>query len=171
MCRTMIGGLFDQMGMMMLVFVCFWAVLTLVMWLVPDAPAARFLHRYLVKLPLHSAAKLERHHLLFVLIITGLMIAGGEAFAIIGPEFVAAYAIDMAIYLDAVLVTYALSAASQARSTIGWTMGAYRKLLRRPQALRRKRRRTDGASGKKPANDDANDHDGHPAFRRHGGLI
>ena len=94
--------------------------LLLVMLVIPDSPLGRVLHRQLVERPLERLAQLERHHLIYAVIIGSMMIAGGEAVAIAGPELVAMWALDVSIYLDAVLVTdgYPPTLLDQARAAI-----------------------------------------------------
>ena len=92
--------------------------LMLVMRLAPDSWLGGMLVRQLVERPLRLAADLERHHLIYVVILAGFMIGGGEVFAVLGPELVAAYALNSAIYFDAVLVAYTLAAVSLARESV-----------------------------------------------------
>jgi len=145
----------------MVAFLGFMAAVTLVLWLAPGSEAGRTLHRQLVERPLEALSDMKRHHLIFFVIIAGFSIAGGEAMALLGPEFVAAYALDLAIYLDAVMVTYALSAVAMARSGGGWLKNAVMRSAR-PVRPRRKRATRRPAGPRKSANDD----DPAPAVRR-----
>ena len=137
----------------MVVVLGFMAAITLVLWLAPGSEAGRALHRQLVERPLEALADFKPHHLIFFVIMAGFAIAGGEALAILGPEVVAAYALDLAIYLDAVMVTYALSAVAMARSGGGWLRNAVMRVVRRtrPRSKRATRR---PAGPRKSANDD-----------------
>jgi len=125
----------------------------LVLLLIPDSQLGRMLHRQLVERPLEALSDIRRHHVIFFVIIAGFAVAGGEAMALLGPEIVAAYALDLAIYLDAVLVTYALSAVAMAKSGGGWLKNALMRSVRRmrPRSRRAPRR---PAGPRKSANDD-----------------
>jgi hypothetical protein len=144
----------------MVAFLGFMAAITLVLWLAPGSEAGRALHRQLVERPLEALSDIKRHHLIFFVIMAGFAIGGGEAMAMVGPEFVAAYALDLAIYLDAVMVTYALSAVAMARSGGGWFKIAVMWCARRMRP-RRKRATRRPAGPRKSANDD----DPAPAMR------
>ena len=142
----------------MVALVSLMAVLTLLMWLLPEAPEVRLLHRWLVDDPLAALARFERHHLFCVVILLGFAVGGAEAmavFGVLGPEIVSAFALDAAIYLDAVLVTYALSAAAMAKRSAGLArhvaMAAIRRIRPRARRARRQIRR------RPPANDAAED--------------
>lgn len=140
-------------------FVGFLLVAMLVMLLVPDSPTGKLFHRHLVERPLERVANLKRHHLILVVLMAGIMISGGEIMALAGPEFIAAYAVDMALYLDLVIVSYAVVAVRRAKAAIAYLHGGMCRLLRRPEAGRRKRIiRKKGTSGS------ANDDDADPAF-------
>ena len=131
----------------------FMAAITLVMWLAPGSEAGRALHRQLVARPLEALSDIERHHLVFFVIMAGFAIGGGEAMAVLGPEFVAAYALDLAIYLDAVMVTFALSAVAMARSGDGRLRNAVMRIARRMRP-RSKRTTRKAVRPRKSANDD-----------------
>ena len=125
----------------------------LVLLVIPDSQLGRMLHRQLVERPLQKLADIKRHHLIFFAIMAGFTIAGGEAMAILGPEVVSAFALDLAIYLDAVIVTYALSAVAMAKRGGGWFKYA---VLRRPWRMRVRSRRAARTTvrPRKSANDD-----------------
>ncbi len=131
----------------------------LVMLVVPDSPVGRLLHRQLVERPLAQLGRLERHHLIFATIIGAAMLAGGEVVAVLGPELAVMWALDLAIYLDAVMVTYALSALAGVR---GVRSKAARIVSRLLAARPRARRRRGAACRSKPA---SNDDDPHPAWK------
>ena len=137
----------------MVAFLGFIAAITLVMWLAPGSDAGRLLRRRLVESPLEAMSDVKRHHLIFFVIMAGFVIGGGEAMAILGPEFVAAYTFDLAIYLDAVMVTYALSAVAMAKRGGGWLKYA---VMRRAPRMRPRSKRTTRTAvrPRKSANDD-----------------
>lgn len=140
----------------MVVLLGFMAAITLVMWLAPSSEAGRALHRQLFERPLEALSDLRRHHLIFFVIMVGFAIGGGEAIAIFGPEIIASYA----IYLDAVMVTYALSAVAMAKRSSGWLMHKVMRMVgMRPRGKRAPRRPN---RPRKPA---SNDDDPAPAVR------
>ena len=143
----------------MVAFLGFMAAITLVLWLAPGSEAGRALHRQLVERPLEALSDIKRHHVIFFVIMAGFTIAGGEAMAILGPEVVSAFALDLAIYFDAVMVTYALSAVAMAKRSGGWFSQALTRFVRR--TCPRSKRATRSASGPPKS---ANDDDPAPAF-------
>ena len=54
----------------------------LVMRLVPELPLSRSLHKYLVELPVTWFARLERHHLLYAIVLSVLMFSFFEVLAV-----------------------------------------------------------------------------------------
>ncbi len=136
------------------------AVLTLVLWLAPHSPEGRLLHRALVEQPLAALSRLQLRHLIFIAFIGGFGLAGGEIFLLAGPELVTGFALELSIYLDAVIVTYALSAAAgirRAGTYVVTRIGRPRRLL----GARRKRVHV----RRERAGPAANDYE-HPAARR-----
>ena len=135
----------------MTLLVGFMLVITLVMWCAPDSPAGRLLRQQLVERPLRQFAKLERHRLIYVVLLAAMMPVAGEMIVLLGPETLATYA----VYVDAVMVTYALAAVAQARAGFGRIRVILGKALRRPQVTRRKRsNRPTAARSKSASNDD-----------------
>lgn len=139
----------------MVVFLGFMAAITLVMWLAPQSPAGRALNEQLVERPLGALSRVKRHHLIYFVIMAGFMMGGGEVLALAGPEFVAAFAIDLAIYLDAVIVTYTLSALATARKSGRMLALPFVALMRRFGS--RKKRYGVGKPDRLPSNDDEPD--------------
>ncbi len=137
----------------------FMTAIILIMWLVPNSDIGRTLHRQLVERPLATISSLRRHDLLFFVIMAGLMLTGGEAVAVLGPEVVSAFALDLAIYVDAVLVTYALSAVAMTKRSGGWLLQAVMRCVRRMRP--RKKRATRKVSRPRRA---SNDDDPAPAW-------
>jgi hypothetical protein len=128
---------------------------TFVMMLFPRTPAARWLHLHMVELPLALIARLERKHILFLLV----GIAAAQPLMMMGAaDLAAVIAWDMAIYFDVAIAAYA--AAALARTRAAWrhlrSRTAY--WIRRPFTRARSRapsaprRRPDQAP--KPSNDD-----------------
>lgn len=120
----------------------------------PDSAMGRLLNRFLVENPIAMMSKFRPHHLLYVAILIPLMMAGGDIIAIMGPEVVATYALDLAIYFDAIAVTLALSAGAGVRSGFALLANAGRRLLRRPEVSRKKRSQTTRPVDRTPSNDD-----------------
>ncbi|KRA82738.1 hypothetical protein [Altererythrobacter sp. Root672] len=117
--------------------------LMLVMRFAPDSWVGSVLNKHLVNKPLEHLADFERHKLFYLVIMSALMIGGGEVIILLGPEVVAAYAMQLAIYYDAVLVAYALAAAAVARNVVRYVrlrLGNG-KAARRLVAARRRRSR------------------------------
>lgn len=135
--------------------------LMLVMRFAPDSGVGSVLNRHLVSKPLEHMADFERHKLFYLLILSALMIGGGEVIVLLGPEVVAAYALQMAVYYDAVLVAYAVAAAAVARQGVRYV----RLRLGNGKATRRlvaaRRRRTRPVKRLLPS---ANDDDGPAVF-------
>jgi hypothetical protein len=132
------------------------ALATLVMRLFPQTPAARWLHLHMVELPLALIARLERKHILFLIVAVAaaqpLMMMGAADLAMIA-------AWDMAIYADVTIAVYAAAALARTRAAIhqlrsratAWLRG--RPVTRaRPRTPSAPRRRPEQAT--KPANDD-----------------
>src|SRR5688572_23104674 len=137
--------------MMTVAFCGFVLSLVLVLRLAPHSPAARLLHRQLVEAPLEQLAAFRSHHLLYAAILPLLMLGGWEIVMMAGSvDFLMIYAMDLAIYFDAVLVTYALAAFSMARNSLRYTRLRLRKggRVRRLVVARQRRRRA--AAQKRP---------------------
>ena len=125
----------------------------LVMCLFPATPAAKWLHLHLVELPMAVAAKLERRHVIFILLM--ILFAQAAAAALPLADVAALGLWDLAAYVDAVAVASVVAVASRAR----WIVRAIAaSLLRRPNAARA--RRTRPQRRELPANDDGVDERG-----------
>jgi hypothetical protein len=133
-----------------------------VMRFFPDSAAGQMLNRQLVEMPLQRLGQLERHHLIFLLIIVGFAFAGGEAFAILGPDFAVVYALDVSFYIDGLLVTLTLASVARSRSGFAATrVGAAGLAMRLRRVFGRRRVRS--APAKRIEAPSANDDD-HPVF-------
>lgn len=131
------------------------ALATLVMRLFPETPAARWLHLHMVELPLAVIGKLERKHVLFL--IVGL--AAAQPLMMMGAaDLAAVIAWDMAIYFDVAITAYAAAALAKTRAawhhlrsrTAYWMRRPFtRARTRAPSAPRRRPEQTP-----KPSNDD-----------------
>lgn len=140
---------------MTVAFCGFMLALILVLRLAPHSPAARLLHRQLVVAPLEKLAKLRSHHLLYAVILPLLMFGGWEFLMMAGSvDFVMVYAMDLAIYFDAILVTYALAAFAMARNSLRYTRLRLRNGRRVGRIIRARRRLRPARRALPPANDD-----------------
>lgn len=128
----------------MVAFCGFVLVLIMVLRLAPHAPAARLLRDWLVTEPLAKLGQLKSHHLLFAVILPLMLVGGMELLIAAGSvDFLMVYALDLAIYFDAMLVAYALAAFAVARNSLRYTrlrLGGGR-AARRVTAARRRRSR------------------------------
>lgn len=142
----------------MVMFLGFMAAITLVMWLAPDSAAGRALNEQLVERPLASLSNMKSHHLIFLVLIAGFALGGGEIFLLVGPEIATAFIVDLSIYFDAVLVTYALSALATARKSLRFMTLP---ITSRWRGFRARRKRI---SAVKPERKPSNDDEPHPAI-------
>ena len=130
----------------------FLAGLAAVMLLAPDTPAARWLHRHCVEELLDLASRLERKHILFL--VVGLVSI--QAFAMTLPaELAVAMAWDVTAYVDLVVAVWTFSAFARVRSMKAWVAmkirGSLLRLHGRRVRARRVRRPVESHSA---ANDD-----------------
>ncbi len=139
----------------MVMFLGFMAAITLVMWLAPDSAAGRALNQQLVERPLDQLSKMRSHHLIFLILMAGFALGGGEIFLLMGPELATAFVVDLSIYFDAVLVTYAVSALAVARKSMRFLALPFTSRLRRVRA--RRKRSAIRKAERRPSNDDEPD--------------
>lgn len=139
-------------------FALFLAGLIAVMLFAPDTDAARWLHRAAVQAPLDLFARLERKHILFL--IVGLFAIQAYA-AVLPAELAIALAWDMTAYVDAMVATSALSTFARFRSMKAWATVRMTALLSPFRRLRMRARRSRPVrpDARKPA---ANDDDPWP---------
>lgn len=82
-----------------------------IMRLWPTTAIARSLHRVTVETPATWLSRLERHHVLFVVILLVMLIGGMEAIAAFGSlDAVLLFSFDLSLYVDAVGALLAVSA-------------------------------------------------------------
>ena len=137
-----------------MVFALFLAGLIAVMLFAPDSNAARWLHRATVEQPLRFFGRLERKHILFL--IVGLFAIQAYA-AVLPAELAIALAWDMTAYVDAMIATWALSTFARVRSMralMTLRMAALMAPFRRLCARARRSRAIRSDSRKSAANDD-----------------
>lgn len=141
-----------------MVFALFLAGLIAVMLFASDTAAARWLHRATVEEPLHLFERLERKHILFL--VVGLFAIQAYA-AVLPAELAVALAWDMTAYVDAMIATWALSTFARFRSMralMALRIAALLAPLRRLR-MRARRSRPRRPDARKPA---ANDDDPWP---------
>lgn len=137
-----------------MVFALFLAGLVAVMLFASDTAVARWLHRATVEEPLRLVARLERKHILFL--IVGLFAIQAYA-AVLPAELAVALAWGMTAYVDAMIATWALSTFARFRSMralMALRMAALLAPLRRLRMRARRSRPRRPDLRKPPANDD-----------------
>lgn len=137
-----------------MVFALFLAGLIAVMLFAPGTGAARWLHRFMVEEPIRLVERLERKHILFL--VVGLFAIQAYA-AVLPAELAIALAWDMTAYVDAMIATWALSTFARVRSMKAWVtvrMAALLAPLGRLRARARRNRPIRSDANKAPANDD-----------------
>lgn len=117
----------------------FLLIALIAMLLAPDTPFGRLCHCELVERPVAALRRFRTHHLIYAVILLPILFTGGEFIALLGPEFFAAYALELAIYFDAVAFTLVASALAQARGAWRQVRLVTRRVL--PRARRRRRAR------------------------------
>ena len=135
-------------------FALFLAGLLAVMLFAPDTDAARWLHRATVQTPLDLLARLERKHILFL--IVGLFAIQAYA-AMLPAELAIALAWDMTAYVDAMIATWALSTFARLNSMKAWVavrMAALLVPFKRFRMRARRSRPVRPEARKPAANDD-----------------
>lgn len=141
-----------------MIFALFLAGLIAVMLFAPDTDIARWLHRASVDEPLDRLARLERKHILFL--VVGLFAIQAYA-AVLPAELAIALAWDMTAYVDAMIATWALSTFARLNSMKAWAAVRMAALLAPFRRLRMRARRSRPVrpEARKPA---ANDDDPWP---------
>ena len=112
------------------------AVTLILMKLYPSTPIARSLHQWLVEWPLEAVARVERRHLILI----GVILLCGPSLAALGSaEIGMLYAVDLSLYVEAVLMT-SLSVAGvsvkKAWNAFVSSAGAFRPGRPRPRSRR-----------------------------------
>lgn len=121
----------------------FLVIATVVMWIWPKTPTARWLRRILVDAPLALAARLERRHVVFLLLIALVLPLGAEFFLATGSADVAVALLWQAsAWLDASLAVAAMTALGRGGAAIVHATRlvrciARRGIGRRPRVRRR----------------------------------
>jgi len=139
-------------------------VTMLVMKLAPHSPAGRWLNHVLVELPLRLFGKMQRHHLIFLVVIVMLAMVGTELIFALGSVDVAVlYALDVSLYVDGLLMTVAVASLVRTRSAAATLRASATVLVAR---LRRRfgRRRVRSACVRREGRGAANEDEPAPAW-------
>ena len=92
------------------------AAIALMRWR-PDLPFARLLEEWLARRPVAWVLRRTRQEVLGWIIGGVLLVLGGEYVLLMGgPHVMLAYAAELAIYLDAMVITATVAAAARVRS-------------------------------------------------------
>ena len=137
-------------------------VLVLVMKLTPHSSLGRWLNAALVERPLERLTKMDRRHLIFLLLVIGVALFASEAIMAMGSfDLFTAFAWDLSVYLDVMVFTYALATIARGRQAARWLALRGALLLRRRPRSRARR----SSAVRKPAERSDNDDDPAPAWR------
>ncbi|HEX8193233.1 MAG TPA: hypothetical protein VF552_10060 [Allosphingosinicella sp.] len=131
----------------------FLAFAILVIRLFPETPFARALQLFLVEAPLAFAKRIERQHLILLV----LLLCMGQTLALLGSaELALAYAVDMSLYADAVIMTTFAAYAARFKAAWRHVRAATLRLVTRIARPRRRDVRTKAAARRPapPSNDD-----------------
>ena len=121
----------------------------IVLWGFPETAAARWTARQVAAVAT-ALRKVSRTHLIFLVLMTVILIAGTELLAMAGPFDMALVLMwDVSAYIDIVLTTVVV--ASAARGGAGWRAMIARIAPRRAPRARRQRAARKAAA---PANDE-----------------
>ena len=82
-------------------------VVALFMRFGPDIQFQRMLNRHLAERPVEFLLSYKRYHYILLVIAPLMLLLGGEAILLFGPELMLAYAADIAIYVDVVVIAAA----------------------------------------------------------------
>lgn len=137
----------------MIAFTGFFAICLIAMLLFPLTGFGKLCHEELVERPASALSRFRSHHLLYAIVLIPVMLSGGEFIALLGPEFFAAYAMELAIYIDALALSLLASAYANLRAGFARFAAIIRLPLRRtkPRAARHTR---GPRPHRKPVNDD-----------------
>lgn len=126
--------------------------IVMTMWLFPELPIARAMHRAFVADPLALAARMTRTHLIFAFVALAMTFSFAELIMLLGSsDIIMLTAWDVSLYVDAVIATWTIAAAARVKSFWRIMMAAIVAPFRRLARPRVSRRRT--AEARKPAND------------------
>jgi ABC-type multidrug transport system fused ATPase/permease subunit len=134
----------------------------LVMKLAPQLAAGRWLNAALVERPLEKIAVMDRRQVIMLMILLGLTLFAADMVMMFGSyDLLTLYAWDLTVYLDTMMVAYALVAVARGRAAVRWVALRGSLLLR--QGARSRARRTRAVAAKTQDGAD-NDDDPAPAW-------
>ncbi len=141
---------------------CLTLGLVLVMRFWPNCALSRALHKHLVERPVRWCAKIERRHIIQTAVLVFLLFSAGQMVSMLGSEFLFAYSFDLSLYIDSLVVTAALAAASYLRATAQYLRS--RSSVGRMPVLRPFRRAARERRARKPRVEKPADNDDSPAW-------
>ena len=132
----------------------FFIVMLLVMKLAPRSPLGRWLNQVLVERPLTKIAGMGRQHMIMLMILVGLCLSAETVMAFGSFDLLTVYAWDLTVYLDTMVIAYALAAVVQARAAARWLALRVSAMMRRGARPRARRVRGAATRHDRSANDD-----------------
>ncbi len=84
----------------------------------PHIPLRRTLNEHLVESPVTWLSKKQPHDYIFLILVTILLLFGGELLLMFGPEVVIVYAADFAFYIEVLSATALTKAVITAKASI-----------------------------------------------------
>lgn len=96
----------------------FLVLLALFMRFGPDVPFRRMLNRHLVERPIDLVLSHKRVQYLALVIGAVMLLIGGEWILLFGPELLLAYAADVALYVDVVVIAAASASWTRAHAVL-----------------------------------------------------
>ncbi|WP_120717874.1 hypothetical protein [Tsuneonella amylolytica] len=142
----------------MTIFVAMMLGAVLLMRTAPNLPVSRALHDLLAVRPAAWILRRSRIEMMAWAIATGILLLGGEYVLVLGgPHAVMAFAVDLAVYVDAFVAVTTLAAAARVQAGTRW-LGLRKGRGARPRTKRSASRKT----SRRPANDEED----RPAFLR-----
>ena len=137
-------------------FCAFLLAVTVLLRCCPKAPMACYLQNAVVARFCQWLDGLSRRHIIYAVIVVGLLLTAGELVAMLGStDLLFAYALDLSFYADALIASAGLAAMARgARVALTLRKSRAARVFRRPQAARRRRSVAERAQAKPPVNDD-----------------
>ena len=133
----------------------FLLLIIVTMKLFPQVPLARALHLMLIELPLRKIAVMDRRHLLFGVILVGMLFASAELIMMLGSADIAmVMAWDASVYVDALLATWALAAVARSKAAWQALVGLVTRPLRGARLRSSRRRRANTGKAANDADED-----------------
>lgn len=131
----------------------------------PDTPVGKALHRYCAVEPVRWLSERKRSDLFYFLLLTGFAIAGGEVFALLGPEVVLMYSADLAVYLDLAVFSSLAAVGARIRSAShavrAYALSVRARVQRTSQGKAREGKTRGEGSSVRADNDDEDSRHGH----------